>query len=66
LVFNCDYVFKFKNTTLHFLFLYFLIDKATVAMPYNAVSVGHIYKTYPKVPEKFSWVFQLGTGFMLV
>lgn len=58
--------FKFKNTALHFLFLYFLIDKATVVMPYNAVSIGHIYKTYPKVPEKLSWVFQSGRGFMLV
>lgn len=58
--------FKFKNTALHFLFLYFLTDKVTVVMPYNAVSIGHMYKTYPKVPEKLSWVFQSGRGFILV
>lgn len=23
-------------------------------MPYNAVSIGHMYKTYPKVPERLS------------
>lgn len=32
-------------------FLYFLIDTAAVIIPYNAVSVGHMYKTSQSARE---------------
>lgn len=48
-----------KIHALHFLLLYFLIDKATVVMLYKAVSVGPMHKTRPRA-QKLSWLFQSG------